>query len=64
MPCTDLTHVQGRKQRATQQRVLCTPEYNETVTQELLSMGRCSGVVYKELFLTAEELHGARPLPL
>ena len=40
--------------------MLSSAEYNETVTQELLGMGRCSGVVYKELFLTAEELHGVR----
>ncbi len=25
-------------------------------------MGRCSGVVFKELFLSAEELHGTWPL--
>ncbi len=48
----------------TEERRLCNAEYNETVTQELLGMGRCSGVVFKELFLSAEELHGVWPLSL
>ena len=41
-----------------QQRVLSGAEYDETVTQELLVTGRCSAVVYKEQFLTAQELRG------
>ena len=38
---------------------LCA-EFNATVTQKLISMRRCSNVAYKELFVPAEDLQGAR----
>ena len=37
-------------------------EFNATVTRKLIGMGRCSHVVYKELFLTEQALRGAHIL--
>ena len=37
-------------------------EFNATVSQKLIGMGRCSSVAYKELFLPPEDLQGAQGL--
>ncbi len=38
---------------------LARAEFNATVTQRLISMGRCSSVAFKELFVPPQDLQGA-----